>query len=306
MAVTPYRVVVDKPRLNILLYGSPGIGKTTLAASANEHPDLGPVLIANFEGGLLSIASRGDIDAVDIRSMKEADELFWALRNKTAGFEKYKTVVIDSGSEMYTLALEEAIREDMRKDPTKSLARGRTIDDIELQNYGRSGAQIGRIMRWFRDLPMNVIITALPKVQFAQGADQRIATPNSITPSFSAKLGVQIMGFMDFVWYMGETQEKRRYLIPEARGPYAAKTRGYQFAKALNAGGKGVYPDPWLPTIYDLLISSESGNERAEIQPVNSTPLDSAEIFPTLVNLDFEAPTVEPETTAEGVEISTV
>src|SRR5690349_4192777 len=110
MPITPYRVVLDKPKINALIYGSPGVGKTTLAASAAGHPDLSPVLAINFEGGLLSITSRGDIDAVDIKTMADVDEVFWSLRNKNNGFENYKTVFLDSGSEMQTLALEEATR----------------------------------------------------------------------------------------------------------------------------------------------------------------------------------------------------
>lgn len=253
MPLTPYRVTTSKPKIKTLIYGRPGIGKTTLAASAQEHPDLAPVLTANFEGGLLSISGRGDIDAVDIHSMEEVDQLFWSIRNLTPPFDQYKTLIIDSGSEMQTLALEEAVRIEMNKKQAQGRLGDRTIDDIEIQNYGKSGAQLARIFRWFRDLPINLIITALPKFVFPQGVDARTALPIEVTPSFTNKLGVQIMGYVDFLWYLYEEGGVRKILTKDT-GAYRAKTRGFNFQLGLG----NPHNNPWLPTIYDLLVEAES------------------------------------------------
>lgn len=274
MGLAPYRVKIDQPTLNVLLYGPPGVGKTTVAASVQDHPSMSPVLFASFESGLLSIASRNDIDAVDIVSVIQMDELFWLLRNKTPPYDKYKTIVIDSGSEMQTLALEEARRSEMQKDAKAGKKTDSTIDDLELRTYGKAGAQIARLMRWYRDLPINLIVTALPKSTFSQGADQRTSIPSEVAPQFTNKVGVSIMGYMDMVWYLGrEEGTEKRYIVTRNRKPIIAKTRGFNFANALGE----IYSNPWLPTIYELLLSSEKGTAKAEhvnSEPVNISGID--------------------------------
>lgn len=274
----PYRVKMDpnNVHINLLLYGPQGVGKTTLAASAQEHPALGPVLLVNFEGGTLSLVSRGDIDAIDINSIDEVDELFWLLRNKTDGFEQYKTIILDSGSEMQTLALEDTARAEIEKARRQGKNTERTIDDMELQTYGKSGAQLSRIFRWFRDLPINTIVTALPKFTYPAGANTKTGTPSLVVPFFTDKLGTQIMGYMDFVWYMGDDGSGRKYILTRDQGPYRAKTRGFNFANALGA----IHSDPWLPNIYEMLLESEKGQARAEAV-TNEEPVSVSNLFQT-------------------------
>lgn len=279
MALTVKRVELGRPKLNILVFGPPGVGKTVLAASAAGHPDLGPALIANFEGGLLSVASMPNLDSVEIHSMAQMDELFWELRNGSNGFDKYKTVIIDSGSEMQTLALEEATRLELKRDREKGKVNDRTIDELEIQTYGKAGAQLSRIMRWYRDLPMHTIVTALPRFTFAQGVDQRIAIPIEVEPLFTKKVGVQIMGYMDCVWYYGN-KNGQRALITSDMGAYRAKTRGYNFAAALGQ----VHNDPWLPDIYELLLSSEGTGGAAT---------ENVSVLQNLTAVEFEVPQIE-------------
>lgn len=269
----PYRIILDKPKINFLVYGPPGVGKTTFAASAQDHPDLAPVLVANFEGGLLSLTSRGDIDAVDITSMEQLDDLFWKMKNNIDDFGQYRTLVIDSGTELQTLALEETTRKEILKDQAQNKGGGRTIDDLEIRTYGTSGTMVSRLMRWFRDLDVNLIVTALPKYIYSQGADKRVSTPQEVTPAFTSKLGISVMGYVDMVWFLGE-KDKRRFLLTQDNGIYRAKTRGYNFAKALGE----IYPDPWVPDIYNLLLESEKSKERAQ-PTVNSIPLTSVDVF---------------------------
>lgn len=293
MPVIPYRVTLGTPRINALIYGRPGSGKTTLAASAADHPDMAPILVANFEGGLLSVAGRGDVDAVDIRTMEQMDDIFWGLRNRTPGFEHYKTLIVDSGSEMQTLALEEAVREDITAQRKKGKGLERTIDDIELQNYGKSGAQLARMMRWFRDLPVNVIITALPKFVFASGGNERTSAPIEVFPSFTNRLATQIMGYVDFVWYLYEEGGTRQMLTRDT-GSYRAKTRGFNFNIALGSP----HPNPWLPNLYNLLMSSESVPIGQWQAPTYLTPIpEPAAVTITQIQAevgaeDFNAPVV--------------
>ena len=74
----------EDQHLNILVYGYPGAGKTTLAASAQEHPDLADVLFLNIEGGLLSVPARlrEKIGQMDIHSTADIEEAFWQIQRQ--------------------------------------------------------------------------------------------------------------------------------------------------------------------------------------------------------------------------------
>lgn len=245
-----------KPPLNVLVYGMPGVGKTTLASQAQSHPDLSPVLIADLEGGLLSIASRGDIDAVEIRSTDDLEELYWELRRGLTNAEgvPYKTVVIDSGTNLSNRALEEWVARNTER--AKKKGRGdkdRTLDDVQIEDYGKMGIQVRRLISWYRDLPHNLIVTALARYEFAPNADTKTAEPISVGPDFTAKLQMSVTGLVDHVWYMYADEGGRHMLTREA-GVYRAKTRGSGFNEALGF----IVDNPDLKTIYDLLIETES------------------------------------------------
>lgn len=81
---------------SILFYGDVGCGKTTLAASAAEIPELSPVLVVDLENSSASLADRygdsPDLDVVQVRDWKKAEKLIEALCTKP---HKYKTVIID-------------------------------------------------------------------------------------------------------------------------------------------------------------------------------------------------------------------
>src|SRR3989304_5855739 len=78
---TMYRVVLESPKMSALIYSEPGAGKTTLSSTAQDHEALTPVLFANIEGGMLSIAHRRDIHAVDILSTEELRQLYYDLKH---------------------------------------------------------------------------------------------------------------------------------------------------------------------------------------------------------------------------------
>lgn len=245
----PRKVAVEDTKIKLLLYGLPGSGKTTMAATAQDHPVLAPVLFLSFEAGLLSIAERGDIDYVGIESMEDVEEIFEALRGGINGFAKYNTIVIDSGSELYTRALLEATASSTARD--NSRGRERTLDDVQLEDYGRASRQTYRIFRAMRDLPLNLIVTAHAKFNYAQGADRRSSEPVEVVPAFSGQLATQLMGIFDFVHYLYVADDER-YLLTRETGAYKAKTRGFTFADRLGQ----VVTHPNLPDLYNLLLES--------------------------------------------------
>jgi hypothetical protein len=102
------------------------------------------------------------------------------------------------------------------------------MDDAFLEDYGKNTHQIARIVRAFRDLPVNVILTCLS----ASSMDDM--KKESVYPALTPKLRVQIPAYVDIVAYMfvaqsavqgsSETKSVRKMLF-QPYGKYMAKDR---------------------------------------------------------------------------------
>lgn len=250
MAFEIRKVRPEKINLNLLVYGKPGVGKTTFAAQAGDHPDMAPALVLNLEGGLLSVAGRGDIDEIRISRIADLEEVVSALYAGDKNLKKYKTIIIDSGSELAKMSLAEKVRLGMDRSQNK------TLDDIEVQNYGQSQAQMRRIFAALRDLPVHTIMTSLERVKYRQGTNADNARPIGIGPDFSGGLSQAVIGMFDAVWYFYIVKESGiRAMQTQPHGVIEAKTRGPNFAEAI-----GLYvTEPSLDELYATLLATEAG-----------------------------------------------
>lgn len=256
-ALSIYRVVPESPRIRALIYGEPGCGKTTLAESASDHPEMGPILFANIEGGLLSVAHRHP-HAVDITSTEQLYELYGALHRKESPFDEVGTLIVDNITELQNFNLDEIVREEMNK-PNRAASRIHD-DEVFQEDYGRSTLQLYRIFRWLKNLNINIILTAHAKFVYPPSRNTRQGQnvdvePTAVLPMLTQKLMKSTMGLVDFVWYLQyDPESDTRVMLTRPDGIYQAKTRGRFFAKALGP----VVRNPEMPKLYDLLVKSES------------------------------------------------
>lgn len=239
-----YMVTPDKfaNQMNILIYGDPGVGKTHLAGTAQDVPEMRNVHVFNIDGGLMTLAPRGDISATNIRTVGELESELYRIINHDPKFDGIKTVVIDNITELQTLSLEEITTREsaVRKKKDKNY----TIDDVYLEDYKIGGTQLARVLRGFRDLPMNVIYIAHRKDKMRKGTQ----TLEESKPSLTDKLCTAVMGYMDFVWYLYTADEieeyesngqvlqmsvTHRYLLTQPMNLFKAKTRGEKFAQRI-------------------------------------------------------------------------
>lgn len=190
--------------LNILVYGDPGVGKTSFAATA---PD---VLIADTENGLLSVKD-SQVDFVHLSSWNDLEELYKFMKSDEG--KKYKTVAIDTITELMNKLVDELKR--THNNGQNGLSQG---------GWGVAIDKIAGMMRSFRDLPQSVIFTAHAQFQDkANEGSMRIPSLNG------KKLPMQACGQVDIVAYLEvldtDDGEKKRVLRTTASQDYYAKDR---------------------------------------------------------------------------------
>ena len=193
MAITsigalPVRKVSESTlKFNFLVYGLSGVGKTRLAGTAFDVPELCPILLLNIEGGDLTLRSLyPDIEAVRITSW---DQLKKVYENLKQGKHGYKTVILDSLTEMQKMGMDHTM-----------LQRHGDDDQAvpEIKEWNINVEQVRKYVRLFRDLEgVNVILTALERVDI----DKRTQLSRK-KPSLSGKVADEVSGFLDIVAYL--------------------------------------------------------------------------------------------------------
>lgn len=230
--------------LNILLYGDPGSGKTWLAGTADDSPNTAPVLLLDVEGGTTTLRHKPGIDVMQIRSMRQIEQAHAAV-SKNPGH--YKTVIIDSITELQKLDMRTLMLEQVEKRPDST-----DVYVPSQREWGKSGERVRMIIRGFRDLDCNVIVTAL--------VAEKIDEKTNITymfPSLPGKLRGEIPGFFDIVGLLTANDERV--------GDETVITRKCQFAKTTRVIAKDrtnalpqVMESPTIPEMWRLIEASST------------------------------------------------
>lgn len=240
---------LSPPTMNLLVYGSPGVGKTIFAASAKAHPMLGEVLFLNIEGGMLSLSDgmpdygepgRNEDGSPNGRTVQDVEDVLIKVISKAPGFAKYKTIVVDSATELMVRDLEDIL-----------VKKKKEIGEIHRDDYGKNTARMRHCLRLLRDAKVNVVFTALSKKVMGKKKDGTEGVIE-IAPELTAKLAESIMGYVDFVWYMFKDDEGVRTLLTAEKGVFRAKTRNPAFADAIGPTVK----NPNLAELYTILCKS--------------------------------------------------
>jgi hypothetical protein len=233
-----------EPKLNLGIYGDSGTGKTQLAASADEVPEMRPVLIIDVEGGTETLRnSYPEVDTVRVQSWQQVQDLYNELYRGKHG---YNTVVVDSLTEVQKFSMGEIMREVVEKDAA------RDPDIPSMREWGKNLEQMRRFVRAFRDLDVHTIFTAL--VQAEKNERTGITT---YTPSLSGKLRQEVAAFLDIVayYYVKEVQDEdkstrlTRVLLTRKTDIYIAKDRSNRLPMLVQ--------DPTMRTLFDLMYNPD-------------------------------------------------
>ncbi len=250
-----HRPIEEEHHLKILVYGDPGVGKTVFGASACEVPALSPVLVIDMEGGDLSLArTHPSVDVVRVKSFNEFSAIYAALKT---GNQPYKTLVLDSITEIQKFGMYEVMRR-MLLDPKNS---DRDPDMPGIAEWGKNTEQIRKLTRAFRDLPMNVVITALATNDMSDSGIIRKSKP-----ALSNKLSFEIPGFFDIVGYMYVRERKIPYTDPQeveqVRNLLTMATQKH-VAKDRTGVLPPVLQSPTMKSVYDIIQLVDDDNKES-------------------------------------------
>jgi hypothetical protein len=258
----PVRKVIDTVTdrtINMMIYGAAGIGKTVLGGSADEVPELRPVLDIDFEGGTMPLEKRyPNVQTLRITA-SETDEKGvmtgegWKrlqavyddlLRQCHRGTCEYRTVMIDSLSELQKLCMYDIMYDLVQKKDN------REIDVPDIREWGINLERVRRMVRGFRDLPLNTIFVCHQQIQ----TNKRTGKGTTL-PSLTGKMSQEIAGFLDIVIYLYakelDDQETHRIALTGSTEDIVAKDRSDTLPLTII--------DPTMKKIFDTIngVTSE-------------------------------------------------
>jgi len=251
------RVIDQTPNFNMMVYGRSGVGKTRLSGSSYAVPDMQRVLLLDIEGGWLTL--RKDfpgVETVRVGSWRDVQAVYDELY---AGGSGIQTVILDSLTEIQKFNMDQIML-----NLIESKGDERDMDVPSIREWGKNLEQTRRFVRAFRDLPINVIFTALERED-----KDRAGRPIKL-PSLSGKMAQEVAAFLDIVLYLNikevETPDGKkliRVLQSQATETTVAKDRS------------GLLPpvmvDPDMGKIYDLVVRKTGELGHAQVQPTVTT-----------------------------------
>ncbi len=186
--------VVGKWGLNMIIYGPPGAGKTTLCATAQESEFGADVLIVDVDKGSRSVSDREGVKIFPVNSWSDVNSLFNYLNSKDHNF---KTICIDTITELQEYSVKHVL--------------GGADRPPQLQDFMKSKQQMCKMMRAFKGLSIdkgwNIFFNAHVKVD-----EDKINGTLQRKPLLSPSTQSAAMGIVDGIGFLDANNKGVRNL----------------------------------------------------------------------------------------------
>lgn len=187
------------PTLSAMIYGQPGLGKTTLACSAPN-----PVLF-DFDGGVTRIHGAHQVPTVQITKWEDVTEALQELKD----MPDVQSIIIDTAGKML-MYMDDYIK---RTNPKTRKADG----SLSLQGYGvRKGM--------FIDFNKQVRMMGKHVIYVAHEIEQKRDDETTIRPEIGGSSTNDLMKELDLVGYMEAYGKQRTITFDPCQKYYAKNT----------------------------------------------------------------------------------
>lgn len=204
---------------NCIIYGEAGSGKTPLCGTLEETPQTSPCLFVDVDRGAMSVNVKVKPTIVVVNEWSKMQVIYTFLRKaavegsaegwgnlaefltkETGGVvpvKEYKSVVVDSGTELEYVCRQVVMKEEIAKKPEHDL------EAPEQRDYLKTGERMKRLVRAFRDLPIAFVMVAGVR----DLKDDRDGSLRHF-PAFQPQLSKDLIRMVDLIMYMGVIVEK--------------------------------------------------------------------------------------------------
>lgn len=178
----PHELLVQSA-IKVLIYGQPGIWKTTLALSS-PHP-----ILFDFDNGIHRVNPSHQGDTVQIESWQNMIDVL-----TTEDLSNYKTIVIDTAGKMLDYLGAFLI--------AKNPKLGKSNGALSLQGYGERKAEFNAFLKQVAMMGKHLVFVAHDKEE-TKGGDEKI-----IRPEIGGSSGNDLIKELDLVGYMEAAGKK--------------------------------------------------------------------------------------------------